>query len=318
MGESECSPPTMPTGNLVISVIIVNWNSGDLLGRNLASLEAHNDVSGVEAVVVDNGSTDGSLEAAAAFTWARVVRLGENRGYGAASNAGARSARAPLLLLLNPDVLHTPDNLARLADALSRRPDAAGVCGSLEDEQGRKQRGFQLRRHLTPGWGLVALLWPPSIWSRCPILRRYYYGDRDWEREFRVEQPAATCLLLRRSAFEQVGGFDESFYPAWFEDVDLCRRLADHGAELWYTAAAPFRHQGGYSLARTGREAFAEMFWRNCLRYFRKHYPAFARIFRWLLPPALVWRALLAIPRPGRSGIYLRLAGRFCRQEARW
>jgi len=299
---------TVPADSLAISVIIVNWNSGGLLGENLASLELHNDLSAVEVIVVDNGSADGSLAEAAAFPWVRVFRLGENRGFAAACNLGARAAQAPLLLFLNPDIKHTPDNLARLAGPIASRPEAAGVCGSLEDETGRKQRGFQLRLNLTPGWGLLELLLPPSHWCAWPWLRRYFYADHDWSQAFPVEQPAAACLLLRRAAFEQLGGFDEAFQPAWLEDVDLCRRLSDRGLSLWYIPDVSFRHVGGYSLRQIGQAAFKTHFWRNSLRYFRKHYPGFAWVYRWLLPPVLAWRALLALRCPERSGIYLRLA----------
>jgi GT2 family glycosyltransferase len=77
--------------------------------------------------------------------------------------------------------------------------------------------------------------------------------------------------MIRRAAFEEVGGFDEQFYPAWYEDVDFCRRLTDAGWEIYYAPSAEFLHEGGYSAGALGVEKFAEAYYTNQLRYARKH-----------------------------------------------
>jgi GT2 family glycosyltransferase len=78
--------------------------------------------------------------------------------------------------------------------------------------------------------------------------------------------------MLRRSVFEQVGGMDEAFYPAWFDDVDLCRRLRDTGAQVWFFPGAVFHHRGGVARERLGTREFAVVFYRNLERYVRKHH----------------------------------------------
>jgi GT2 family glycosyltransferase len=118
-----------------------------------------------------------------------------------------------------------------------------------------------------------------------------------------VDQPAAACLMVTRTALEAVGGFDEAFRPAWFEDVDLCRRIRDQGGRIQYHPAARFRHQGGHSLSQLSRQGFLELFHTNQIRYFRKHHgPRTAsRVKRWVVF-GLLLRSVLSIARkPARD-----------------
>src|SRR5207244_7100058 len=87
-----------------------------------------------------------------------------------------------------------------------------------------------------------------------------------------VEQPAAAALMIRREAYESVGGFDEQFYPAWYEDVDFCCRLKAEGWEIYYAPKAEFLHQGGYSVGALGSESFVRAYYGNQMRYARKHF----------------------------------------------
>src|SRR4030095_13094409 len=87
-----------------------------------------------------------------------------------------------------------------------------------------------------------------------------------------VEQPAAAALMVRRDAYEEVGGFDEQFFPAWYEDVDFCRRLKDNGCEIYFARNAEFVHEGGYSADTMGSQQFLRSYYANQLRYARKHF----------------------------------------------
>ena len=114
---------------------------------------------------------------------------------------------------------------------------------------------------------LVNQLWPGN-----PVNRRYRCLDADYSQQQEVEQPAGACLAVRRTAFEKLGGFDEQFFPVWFEDVDLCKRLRDQGAKIFYCPDARFRHGGAHSV---GQLSFRDkqLFWyANMLRYARKHF----------------------------------------------
>jgi N-acetylglucosaminyl-diphospho-decaprenol L-rhamnosyltransferase len=287
-----------------LSIVIVNWNSGAYLREHLESLHQQNELAGVEVLVVDNASADDSARAADDFPGTLRLAFEENRGFAAAANAGARAARAPLLLFLNPDIVHTPNNLRTLLDAFAACPEVAGGCGRLREPSGRLQEHFQLRRLPTPRWALVDLFFPAAVKTRWPVFRRHYYGHRSWTSSFEVEQPAAACLLLRQAVFEALGGFDEAFLPAWFEDVDLCRRLRNAGHRLRFFPQAEFVHAGGYSASYLHRGEFLTIYWSNARRFYRKHHPAFSRLFDALLPLGFALRAGAAAGRPAERAAW--------------
>jgi N-acetylglucosaminyl-diphospho-decaprenol L-rhamnosyltransferase len=118
-----------------------------------------------------------------------------------------------------------------------------------------------------------------------------------------IEQPAAAALALRRDRFEAVGGFDDGFFPAWWEDVDLARRLRDAGAELVYLPSATFRHRLGSTVEELGYGGFLESYDRNLLRYLEKHHAApWGALFRLCaLFGALARAALVPFWKPRRA-----------------
>lgn len=291
-----------------LSIIIVNWNSGLRLRANLDSLRRENKPTGLEVLIVDNASADGSADTVAGDSIVRLIRLPSNRGFAAAANIAAREARGDWLLFLNPDIIHTPNNIDRLLAGVTSRPESVGGCGCLVDAEGRPQRHFQLRRLPSPAWALAELLVPRRVRTNGLGLRRHFYAHRPWDRPFRVQQPAAACLLLRSDTFHEVGEFDEAFSPAWFEDVDLCRRLRDCQLDLWFIPEARFIHEGGYSASALPPEEFLAIYWGNACRYYTKHHPAFAVLYRRLLPVGMYTRA--AVTASTERRLVLREAGR--------
>jgi GT2 family glycosyltransferase len=254
-----------------VSAVIVNWNTKDLLVR---CVEAVSRAAG-DVVVVDNASTDGSAEAISAwFPSVSLVRLPENRGFAAGANAGLRHARTDLVLLLNPDCLATAGAVERLARVLAGAPDCAAVGGRLVDESGRPQDGFNVRRFPTLATWAADLLLLDKIWPGNPVTRRYEARDLDLDgpQPVEVDQPAAACLLLRRDVVVGLGGFDEAFAPAWFDDVDLCRRVKEAGWRILLAPDARFVHRGGEAMRALGLARFSEIWYRNLRRYARKHH----------------------------------------------
>jgi N-acetylglucosaminyl-diphospho-decaprenol L-rhamnosyltransferase len=254
-----------------VSVVIVNWNTKELL---LRCVEA---VSGVarDIIVVDNASADGSADAVAVrFPEVSLVRLPENRGFAAGANTGLRRAGTDLVLLLNPDCLATPGAVERLAEVMAGAPDCAAVGGRLVDEAGRPQQGFNVRRFPTLATWAADLLLVDQVWRGNPVTRRYEARDLDLDgpEPVDVDQPAAACLLLRRDVVLGLGGFDEGFAPAWFEDVDLCRRLKAAGWRILIASDARFVHRGGEAMRALGLARFSEIWYRNLRRYVRKHH----------------------------------------------
>ena len=273
-----------------LSVVVVAWRAREDVRALAGTIPAD---PRFELVVVDNsGDVDVGAPAGDAGR-VRVVAPGRNLGFAAGCNAGARAARAPCLLFLNPDARPAPDALTRLLAAFARHPGAAGLAPRLIGEDGAPQWSWQLRRLPAP-WALLAhaFFWNPVRGPR----REPGAGEP-------VAQPAAAALALRRSAFEAVGGFDEDFFPAWFEDVDLARRLAARGLTVVYAPEAVFTHRGGASVPALGYGGFLAAYDRNLALYLRRHHGrGWELAFRALVPVGALVR-LLALPlrRPRRA-----------------
>jgi N-acetylglucosaminyl-diphospho-decaprenol L-rhamnosyltransferase len=252
----------------MISIVIVNWNSGSLLGNCIRSLLQN--ARGCQIVIVDNASTDSSLDFAADIRLdATIIRNSENMGFAAACNRGWQASAGRFVLFLNPDTECCPDSISYLEQTLTADKTVCAVGGRLIGESGRLQVGFNVRPF-------------PSIWRVAaetffidevlPVRSRYgSAAGGPSPVAFDVDQPAAACLMVPKTVLETLGGFDEAFYPAWFEDVDLCRRIHHRGGRIQYQPAARFLHHGGYSLSKLSRQSFLEYFHTNQIRYFRKH-----------------------------------------------
>jgi N-acetylglucosaminyl-diphospho-decaprenol L-rhamnosyltransferase len=210
----------------------------------VASLEA----AGVGNIVVaDNASTDGSQQALAEkHPGTHLVPTGANLGYGGAANLGARAADAAFLLVCNPDTLFDAKAPARLVEALLE-DDAAGAAGPRVDTpSGDVYPSARTFPSVTDsiGHGFLGLIWRNNPWSR-----RYLMSDRALDRVQRVNWISGSCMMLRRAAFDEIHGFDESFFM-YAEDVDLCRRLGEAGWSTLYVPGARVVHVQGVSSAR--------------------------------------------------------------------
>jgi GT2 family glycosyltransferase len=277
-----------------VLVAIVSWNSAAHLRDAVASVP-----EGVPVVVVDNGSTDGSAEVARA-AGARVIEAGANLGFGPACNLAAREGGpSETLLFLNPDaaLVDGRRTLDALLAALDADPLVAAVAPRLE---GDGQELFQLRR--LPSLGALAreAFLVDRLFPGNAGLVRDRYLDRDRGAAFDVEQPAAAALLVRREAFESLGGFDPAFAPAWFEDVDLCARLLESGRRVRYVPEGRAAHVGGTAMRSLPYRDFRPVYVRNLFRYLARHAPpgvrATARAVA--LAGALLRLALLPFLRP--------------------
>ena len=220
-------------------------------------------------IVVDNLSSDDTVQRVRARPGVPLIANRDNRGFAAAANQGAREAgQAEYLLLLNPDAcLITP--LDDLIEATRRHGLAAG---KLLGQDGRAQKGFSLRRFPTPAALVFELLGLNRMWPGNPVNRRYRYLDRDLDQPGPVEQPAGAFLMARRDVWERLGGLDEQFHPVWFEDVDFCRRAVDAGFRIEYVPSVTALHAGGHSVGQVPRQ-YRAMYWcDSLLRYALKRF----------------------------------------------
>ncbi len=270
-----------------VSIVIVNWNAGPALARAASTACTASD----DVILVDNGSADGSVETLGSARNLRVLSPGRNLGFAGGVNLGVRQARHPLILLLNPDAEASTASVAHLSDTLVAS-GAAMAGGRLVNADGTTQAGFTVRRLPTLASLLADALFIDHVWSGNPWTRHYVGADLDLEGDgwFEVEQPAAACLLVTRKAFDALGGMDERYYPAWFEDVDFCARAHAAGLRIVFDRAAPFPHIGGVSVRALGQGAFLRIFHRNLERYVGRHLGTPALL---VLKP--VWTASLAV-----------------------
>jgi GT2 family glycosyltransferase len=249
-----------------VGIVIVTYNSAPEIGACLDAAIA----TGAEVIVVDNASGDGTC-AEVERHGVRVCANSSNAGFAAAVNQGIRALRAPLLLLLNPDAI-IQSGLECMRNACAD-PQTAAVGGMLMDDIGKPQVGFMVRRFPSPAALCLEALLVNRFWPRNPVNWHYRCLDLDYSAPLEVEQPAGAFLMIRRDAWERLGGFDESFYPLWFEDVDFLKRAQENGFRICYTPRAVAKHTGGHSIRKISLE-FRQFYWyRSLLKYAAKHFP---------------------------------------------
>jgi len=250
----------------MIGIVVITFNSEDVIDD---CLDACQRVPGTLTLVVDNASSDSTVALVRARPEVRLIANGENRGFGAAANQGLTALSLPYMLLLNPDAVIV-GGLRSLERAVSL-PGAGAAGGRLVDLAGSDQEGFHVRGFPAPWTLCFEVLGVNRLWPGNPLNRRYR-PRLGIIRPSKVDQPAGAFLMIRREAWQRIGGFDEQFYPIWFEDVDFCKRLREAGFTIMYVPEAVARHRGGHAawkLTWTSRQFY---WYRSMLAYARKHF----------------------------------------------
>jgi GT2 family glycosyltransferase len=265
-----------------ISIIIVNWNGRDLLARCIGSIIKHPPKALYEIVVVDNASTDGSVEwlrTASSNGWLkdtnlRLIENVENLGFGKANNIAFRQTSSRMLLLLNSDTEVREGAIDKLVEAL-RSNEKAGGCSPKALNTDGSVRPTVYRN-------------PPAVWEILVTGFRLYYllpkrirarlllgphWDHSKPRTTRTLSGAA--ILLRREVIDSIGGFDEDFY-FYGEDIEFGLRIVNSGWELLFEPSAQVTHHGSKSaLLRWGAEEVHRRSTDGSLRCYRKSLPRF-------------------------------------------
>jgi N-acetylglucosaminyl-diphospho-decaprenol L-rhamnosyltransferase len=315
---ARCAP--LPVEVPILSIVIVTWNSGRWIERCLRAIPAACDGLAYEVVIYDNASADTTPQLVA-DRGARVMHAASNDGFAAGTNRAVRESSGRYLFLLNPDCELAPHALTSLVRFLDAHPKLAGAAPLLD---GDGQREFQLRRLPTLRSLAGEIFAFHKLFPKNAHTAFHRYRDLDLTEPRRIEQPAAAALLLRREVFDEVGPFDEQFAPAWFEDVDYCRRLAVLGKEVWVVPEARAAHAGGASLEHVPFERFTEVWYRNMWRYGRKWFSAGrAEALRWLIVAGMLLRIVAAAlgvahPEVGRKRAMRAYAGVLRNAWSRW
>ncbi|HUQ40081.1 MAG TPA: glycosyltransferase family 2 protein [Acidimicrobiales bacterium] len=227
-----------------MGAVVVSYNAAPLLGDCLQSLR---DEGVEEIVVVDNASVDGSPAVARqTVPPATVIDAGRNLGYGAGANRGLAAVTAPMVLVMNPDVVLQPGSVATLVADLDTHAGTAVVGPALENPDGSLYPSVRRFPSVVDsvGHGFLGLIWRRNRFSRNYLMLEW---DHTTARE--ADWVSGACFLARTDALRQVGGFDEDFFM-YSEDVDLCWRLGRHGWSVRYQPAARVLHLQGASSAR--------------------------------------------------------------------
>jgi N-acetylglucosaminyl-diphospho-decaprenol L-rhamnosyltransferase len=273
-----------------IAVVVVNYDSGDHLRSCIAALE--DALGGMEAelLVVDNTSTDGSLDGVEELDpRVRVIRNQENLGYGRACNQGFSAATAPFVCLLNPDIIPDPECLQKMAVALAAHPDVGILGPRLRNPDGSVYPSARIvpTPAVALGHAALGMFLPNNRFSRV-----YKLMDVPGVAEMEVEWVSGAAMLVRREAFQVVGGFDEDFFM-YVEDLDLCVRLGELGWKALYYPQVEMTHHVAGSSRRTPYSMIRHHH-QSLLRYAAKRLNGPARLLLPLVGAGVLVRMCLA------------------------
>lgn len=237
--------PRARTAALDVSVVIVNWNAGELLDECVDAIRRGSGTLATEIIVVDNASSDGSFARVAANgAIDHGVANGANLGFTVANNQGARLAHGRYLLFLNPDTVPSVNALPKLVELLDANPQIGVLAPRLLDEHGQPSRDmgnrFPTPRTVAGSFLLLSRLAPRLF----PGITR----ETDVQGLERCDWACGAALLVRRGVWEKVGWNEELFLHG--EDIDFCARVHDAGWQIAVTGDAEVRHLAGRSIAR--------------------------------------------------------------------
>jgi N-acetylglucosaminyl-diphospho-decaprenol L-rhamnosyltransferase len=245
----------------LVDVVIVSYNSRAHL-RGCVELVAGLD--DVHVIVVDNASTDGSLETIADLSITRLP-LDQNKGFAYGCNVGWRRGDAPWVLFLNPDAKIDAPSLWRLVRVLEADEHVAAAAPRVVHPDG--SLAFSLRRFPRLGSTYAQALFLHRLFPKAPWSGEVVRDEAVYTRQGSPDWVSGACILVRRPALDEIGGFDDGFF-LYGEDVDLCRRLRDAGYDLRYEPMATCVHEGGASAPRS---SLLSVLAASRARYARKH-----------------------------------------------
>lgn len=286
-----------------LPVVTVTYSPGDHLRSFVETLPGATDRE-VGLIMADNGSTDGVPEAVAAeCAFAEFFPTGGNLGYGTAINrAVTEIARRPgefdqeFVLVVNPDVTFEPGSVDELLAAAERWPRAAAVGPRIAEPDGSVYPSARAVPRLGAGIGhaLLGQVWPGNPWTAA------YLDDADMATERAAGWLSGSCLLLRREAFDSLGGFDERYFM-YLEDIDLGDRLGRAGWQNVYVPTAVIHHDQGHA-AKAVPEFTLRAHHRSAYLFQADRHPhAWQAPIRWALKAGLEIRCRLAIRSARRS-----------------
>ena len=287
-----------------LTIIIVNWNTRKLLADCLSSLFAHTTTRNFDVIVVDNASIDGSANMCAlSFPQVRVLQNSRNVGFGRANNLGVSASSAPLCWLLNSDTVVRPGCIDAICDAIAADESVAIVGCRLLNRDGTIQ--FSCMRF--PSLALLALQ-ESMLYRLLPSRYRLFIEPPLLHARTSCDWVYGAAMLVRKEAFERVGGFDPRIWM-YGEEMDLCSRLRQAGWGIMFEPAAAVVHYGeGSWRGDAARPILLRQ--RGLLHFYRQHYSTLTVALAWMIVVFgnvlrsagwIMWTMLHLFHRQGRS-----------------
>ena len=267
-----------------LSVIIVNYNVRFYVEQCVTSVKKATRDIDCEIFVVDNHSSDGSVEylKERLDSSINLIECNHNGGFAKANNIAIRQSKGEYLLLLNPDTFVGEDSIKQVLTFMDEHPNAGGAGVMMHNADGTVAR--ESRRGLpTPYVSLLKML---------GFTQRYYMSHLPWNKPGRIDVISGACFMIRRDALEKIGLLDEDFFM-YGEDIDLSYRLLKGGYENWFVPAC-IVHYKGESTQKTSFR-YVHVFYQAMLIFFRKHYGHLSLLVTLPIKLAIYFRATLAL-----------------------
>lgn len=267
-----------------LAVIIVSWNVRAHLLENLSSLAASEGACTARCIVVDNASTDGSMEAVReTYPWVQMITNRENRGFAAATNQGIHARQARHVLLLNPDMRVEKETLARTVAYLDAHMDAAVVGGYLSGQDGIVVESVRRFPSFLSQLALVCKV--PHLFPQ--VLDRYLWKGFDYGMERSVEVVRGSFFAIHERALQTIGALDERYF-LWYEEMDYCRQAIAHKWKVMYVPSLRATDKVGQSFRQVGLYLSQRRLLCSLIAYFDKWHPRWhAAAFRIVRPLVL-------------------------------
>lgn len=264
-----------------LSIIIVNYNTQDLLKNCLDSLFTNRPQAGYEIIVVDNNSSDGSKEIIRRYPKVKTIFNEQNLGFGKANNLGIKMTRGDYVLLLNSDTIVLPQSIDKVIQYLENNP-SVGILGPRLVGQNGEIRQMSWVFLPTLFWEFIQKMLSPRNIKNLAIRRIVNILQKKTRK---VPSVAGASMFIRRKVFEEVGFLDENLF-LYFEEPDFCLRVKKHGWKIVFYPAAEIIHLLGETMVKTG--GITQFYYRQSQIYYYKKHHSF--IEQWFLRQYLMLR----------------------------
>jgi hypothetical protein len=269
-----------------ISIVIVNWNTKVLLLDCLASVYKTVENISMEIWVVDNASSDGSVEAVKRFyPDVKIIQNRKNLGFAAANNRAFKRMRGRYAVLLNTDAVLMKGALEAIYDFVENNPDAGMACGQLLNPDGSKQNS------IANFPGLPSLLLNETL-LRILLPRRYPSKRKEYKNPIEVDSCIGACLMVRKKTMDHVGLLDEDYF-FFFEETDWARRIKQSGWKIYFVPSARIIHLQGQSVGHNIRSRI--LYYTSRYTYFKKWHPNHFTMIRQIIFIRLLINAMLTL-----------------------